>query len=1480
MLIIACLCAVVSAQLIPDPNPSNIYYHGFWHSCFKTPKTHFLTNMSGGFDHTDTIEDLVNYYIFWEQFHEYPESNPDSPDTEIDEGYGFESLADKYIKEKQKQIAVSPFIRGTYPNSGTTPVIMNEARDQDGNIRPWKYLEDHGDYIGGNYYTYAFIQKIRFKLLWTGWDGNDLSSFPGNLKPTFRPEIEFRADQSYVGFGYRIKPYHEHISLIDCLVEPYSKFFPADNPDERDGPANSWLYNVVEAPTLAAEWKDDLEFLNNIPKRVNFNILPLLMHTYNNGIVKDIVPDNIDICEFNPFFAFIIRALYDQSGTSGYYDYNFGTDSTLREAYTFFQTHGAPIDPFERMDWLMYNLWVDNNGFRENFKRVCFDTVMEISASILSNDSGGKPLFIKANSTGSLVKLNGFYYREDHAPNAYPDVPFQCTKWYYDFACEHDNVIGLEYYMAGDIKYGKPSFYPMIKVFLDTISSDLNQNTAIDSYITECYEHFGVPLDTIEMDDVFLLGQRPDHIPDYDTEGTCPSENDVSEGFEILFENLDWFRLVAQPEDAIVETEISPPLRKWYLHQTYEDLMGLTPWEWIISEVLQTRLQEIAIPDNKSADDILEVTWNILKEIYFELHGSIHPVFFDGLGKDYTLQDPPAPIGDDIHLTLRYFYYLLSQSRYYDCPFDTNLGDDILKHWLYNWPPYLTHETIGAVHLDDEYGLLQDMNRDMMSKIKEHHFQMTPNTYYFPKLGGMRLQVRYNNPNPEFQGNIYYRLTNRSDYSEVAHGLPFPGTRTFDTGVHGFTFSVYSPLNGLQPGWYDYSASIRTQPVSSGATFCMDNGVTSYHVKNNVIPGRLVVKDDISSNMKAYFKIDLNSDDAEDVVGKFEGQVVILVAVQEENSELYNTGQYLGENVREIAISSFDADFSSDLMIENDSGAELYRNDGTGIMSLCNLIDDPSFRDAEVMDIDKDGLSDIVFASSSKIIVSKNTGGCNFQDIQTLKPTGSVWILDSADIDGDADTDLVAGTSKGAPVITNDGTGDLEKVSIIPSGNTKALVLGDLNGDGFPEVVTGSPSGENEIWENDGQGGFSDSGQAIDTVCNAQILIEDINEDGCPDIVMSGMDCEVVFYNDCTGNFDEEPPPTPTPTPEYTPQPTPTPSPYTGPDFFVDINTGSDVSGDGSPGYPWSSIHHAVDSIVGTESNPLNIHLSPGTYDEGAVVLNAYESLSGADSQLTTVTSDALFGTIAAYSGCIVENLTVHNSVHHAIRPNDDSAVRYCVIDGKQAGVYLNYGSTAEIEHNAIIMNDSHSGIECWDSVSPVIRHNVISGNGSQGILINDQSNAVIFYNLITENVQSGILVNSTGNIEIFFNTIHNNGYDGVLCVGDSTPVISHNIIVVNGEYGIECLNNAVPNLSFNNVWGNTWGDYYGCSPGPGDISADPGFVSGSLGDYYLIQVSAGQSVDSPCVDAGDSGEMPFGTTRTDHVPDAGIVDIGFHYSP
>jgi len=126
-------------------------------------------------------------------------------------------------------------------------------------------------------------------------------------------------------------------------------------------------------------------------------------------------------------------------------------------------------------------------------------------------------------------------------------------------------------------------------------------------------------------------------------------------------------------------------------------------------------------------------------------------------------------------------------------------------------------------------------------------------------------------------------------------------------------------------------------------------------------------------------------------------------------------------------------------------------------------------------------------------------------------------------------------------------------------------------------------------------------------------------------------------------------------------------------------------------------------------------------------------------------------------------------------------------------------------------------------------------------------------------------------------------GGDGIYAE-NSAVTLTNNIIALN-LYGLRVTGAITATISNNDVWGNITADYSGL-PDPtgsqGNIKLDPRFVAGPLGSYYLSQTAAGQSVNSPCVDAGSASAASLGldqlTTRTDVKVDQGIVDLGYHY--
>jgi parallel beta-helix repeat protein len=212
--------------------------------------------------------------------------------------------------------------------------------------------------------------------------------------------------------------------------------------------------------------------------------------------------------------------------------------------------------------------------------------------------------------------------------------------------------------------------------------------------------------------------------------------------------------------------------------------------------------------------------------------------------------------------------------------------------------------------------------------------------------------------------------------------------------------------------------------------------------------------------------------------------------------------------------------------------------------------------------------------------------------------------------------------------------------------------------------------------------------------------------------------------------------------------------------------------------------------------------------------------------------------------------------------------INNCSIDGNQNGVSLRnlgYPSNASIS-NCFIFNSRQYGIALYSSGVGRITNNLLKANKSAGIYCENYDSPVVLNNTI--------VVSENGLLWQRWHT-----------ATPVEPVVKNNIIAFN-QKGIVFKPGSnttrAPQIDFNDLWSNSQGDYEGCSKGSHDIAANPLFVSGSKGEYYLSQISAGQQVDSLCVDAGSTTAAGAGlgdyVTNSNYLRDTGAVDMGYHY--
>jgi VCBS repeat protein len=199
-----------------------------------------------------------------------------------------------------------------------------------------------------------------------------------------------------------------------------------------------------------------------------------------------------------------------------------------------------------------------------------------------------------------------------------------------------------------------------------------------------------------------------------------------------------------------------------------------------------------------------------------------------------------------------------------------------------------------------------------------------------------------------------------------------------------------------------------------------------------------------------------------------------------------------------LALGDVDGDGDLDLLAGNGpvntpQQSRLYRNDGLGTFAdvtaqLPSLL--LPTQAVALGDVDGDGDPDALLGNYFQPNrLYANGGGGVFSDASSQLPAefDPTRALALADLDGDGDLDAVLGNSASSNprpnrLYLNDGSGtfaDADAGLFTALDSTSGVALGDVDGDGDPDLLVGNYNQPNRLYRNDGFGLFAEASGAL-----------------------------------------------------------------------------------------------------------------------------------------------------------------------------------------------------------------------------------------------------------------------------------------------------------------------------------------------------------------------------------------------------------------
>jgi hypothetical protein len=244
----------------------------------------------------------------------------------------------------------------------------------------------------------------------------------------------------------------------------------------------------------------------------------------------------------------------------------------------------------------------------------------------------------------------------------------------------------------------------------------------------------------------------------------------------------------------------------------------------------------------------------------------------------------------------------------------------------------------------------------------------------------------------------------------------------------------------------------------------------------------------------------LNGRSVEVFVNDGGGRFVIAASLQ---------GNGVG-SVSDLRDADVDSDGLSELLVTGSGGTAILRRAAEGGIGVTALATGAG-RDLAIADLDQDGDQDfvVVLAADRRVELIFNAGDGSVAGSNSLD-LGSVANIETGDLDGDGAADLLVaidGNNMSAPqnrVLYQQAGGTFSPGPSFGASPVTALVPGDIDADGLPDIVAINEAGVHQVYLGAQGGGFSLAPEQIYSAGMQRGVLTDFNDDESLDLILAG----------------------------------------------------------------------------------------------------------------------------------------------------------------------------------------------------------------------------------------------------------------------------------------------------------------------------------------------------------------------------------------